>query len=191
MLKQKLRKNLDLIIFLAFIGIVYAGGWQADVFGFVQRGILALGLFEAEPAPSEKLSRTNLNFQLQDTEGKAIDVKQLEGKTIFVNIWASWCPPCVAEMPGIHQLWQDLKSAEDIVFLMISVDEDREKAIRFMKRKDYGFPLYFPVSGLPREFAYKSIPTTFVIAPEGNIVYQKEGMASYNNQEFRDFLLNL
>jgi len=194
MLKQKLTKNLDLILFLVFIGLVYVGGWQADVFGFVQRGILAIGLFDAEPGQDQPSESTNLDFQLQDVQGNPVNVAALRGKIVFVNIWASWCPPCVAEMPGIHDLYEELKELNkksEIVFLMISVDEEKEKAIKFMQRKEFQFPLYFPVNSFPPEFSYQSIPSTFVISPEGKIVYKKEGMASYNSQEFKDYLLSL
>jgi thiol-disulfide isomerase/thioredoxin len=192
MLNKKLRKNLDIIIFLLFIGIVYAGGWQADVFGFVQRGVLALGLFDAAPEQEVEFASSELGFQLQDAQGNLMDVSQLKGKTIFVNIWASWCPPCVAEMPGIHDLFQQVQGGEhDIVFLMISVDQEQQKAINFIDRKDFEFPVYFPLTALPSEFSYQSIPSTFVISPEGKIVYQKEGMASYDSRKFKDFLLSL
>lgn len=194
MLKEKLKKNLDLILFLVFIGFVYAGGWQADVFGFVQRGILAIGLFDAEPSQDQPLKPTNLDFHLQDVQGKRVNMAELRGKIVFINIWASWCPPCVAEMPGIHDLYEELKELnkkKEIVFLMISVDEEKEKAIKFMERKEFRFPLYFPINAFPPEFSYQSIPSTFVISPEGKIVYQKEGMASYDSQEFKDFLLSL
>ncbi len=191
MLKRKLRKNVDLIVFLLFVTIVYAGGWQAEVFGFVQRGILAIGLFDAAPKHEIEEKPVRIDFKLYDEEGNIMEVAQLKGKTVFINIWASWCPPCIAEMPGINKLYQRFKDDPDISFLMISADEEQEKALSLYRRKEFDFPIYFPVSKLPSALSYKSIPSTFVISPAGYIAYRKEGMASYDHSSFYDFLEKL
>ena len=64
-----------------------------------------------------------MNLVLVDPEGNVIDAKELKGKTIFMNIWATWCAPCVAEMPNINKLYGNVGSNPDIVFLMISHDK--------------------------------------------------------------------
>lgn len=191
MLKRKLRKNVDLIVFILFMVIVYVGGWQAEVFGFIQRGVLAIGLFDATPQENIEKKTVSLDFSLYDEEDEIVNVAQFQGKTIFVNIWASWCPPCIAEMPGINQLYQRLDGESDVIFLMISVDEVQDKALSLQQRKNFDFPIYFPVSGLPAALSYESIPSTFVISPKGFIVYQREGMASYDHPSFDEFMKGL
>ncbi|WKN30695.1 TlpA disulfide reductase family protein [Porifericola rhodea] len=188
---KKLRKNIDLLLLALFVGVVYLGGWQTDVIGFLQRGILATGLFNADAEVQEvTLNEENklASFTLIDNNGEPYNSQEYKGKTVFINFWASWCPPCVAEMPGIDKLYQDLKDREDIVFLIISEDEDQEKALSFMKKRSYHFPIYFPGSALPQSFLHQSIPSTFVISPEGKIVYKHEGMAQYNTDKFKAFL---
>ena len=74
---------------------------------------------------------------------------------------------------------------------MISRDQDFDKAIRFASKKEYGFPIYSEVSRLPLVFQTNSIPTTFVISPQGKIVAKKSGMASYDSEAFRAFLSSL
>jgi len=191
MLKRKLKKNIDLVLFLLFFGVIYAGGWQAEVFGLIQRGVLATGLMEAERNHEFTAKTTELNFQLYDSQGNTLHGQRLEGKTVFVNFWASWCPPCLAEMPGIQSLYEQVANKEDIVFLMISVDDEKDKARNLLTRKSYDFPLYFPASVFPAGLQHQSIPATYVISPEGKIVYQREGMASYDSQSFKEFLLQL
>jgi len=127
MLKKYLRKNIDLIVLILVGGLIYAAGWQAEVFGFVQRGILATGLLDAQVEKVDSVQKANLNFQIYDVEGQMIHAESLRGKTVFINFWATWCPPCLAEMPGIEKLYEQMKDDEDVVFLMISVDENREK----------------------------------------------------------------
>lgn len=191
MLRKKLRKNIDWIILLLGVGIVYAGGWQAEVFGFFQRGILATGLFNPKVAHQNIAEEASLNFTLQTADDITINASDYTGKTIFINFWATWCPPCVAEMPGIHKLYTKLKNRNDIVFLMISVDDEHEKALRFVQIKGFTFPVVFPSGGVPSVLRHQSIPATFVIDPEGKLVYKNEGMASYDSEKFTEFLKNL
>ncbi|MDZ7608876.1 MAG: TlpA disulfide reductase family protein [Cyclobacteriaceae bacterium] len=117
-------------------------------------------------------------------------MKDFQGKVIFMNIWATWCPPCIAEMPDIHDLYQEMKN-EDIVFVMLSVDDDLQKAIRFVDKKGFEFPVYQLAGPMPMAFESSAIPTTFVISPEGKIVVKKSGMAKYNSKKFREYLLEL
>jgi thiol-disulfide isomerase/thioredoxin len=191
MLAKKLRKNIDWIILLLGVGIIYAGGWQAEVFGFFQRGILATGIFNPKVAQQNIAEEASLNFTLQTADEVTINASEFEGKTIFINFWATWCPPCVAEMPGIHELYKKLEYREDIVFLMISVDDEHEKAIRFVQKKGFTFPIVFPTVGIPAVLRHQSIPATFVINREGKLVYKNEGMASYDSEKFTEFLKNL
>lgn len=192
MLLKKLRKNIDWILLISFISIVYLGGWQAEVFGFIQRGILVTGLFNANGENQEsKDVAANLNFTMLDGEGNKVQIKDYKGKTIFINFWATWCPPCRAEMPGIQALYSKLEHNTNIVFLTISQDKDEQKAVKYMDKQSIQLPLYFLNSTLPTEFSHQSIPSTFVISSEGNIVYQHEGMANYNTKEFKTFLEEL
>ncbi len=191
MLIKKLRKNLDWIFVLLFITVVYMGGWQAEVFGFIQRGVLATGLLNANAENEMEAQSVELDFKVADMHGKEMAVSSLQGKVIFINFWATWCPPCIAEMPGINALYNSLKEDDSIVFLVISVDMEQDKAKAFMDRKPFGFPLLFPASTLPDELAYQSIPATYVISPQGKLVYQKKGLAQYDTDEFRTFLQTL
>ncbi|MFP4088780.1 MAG: TlpA family protein disulfide reductase [Cyclobacteriaceae bacterium] len=192
MLIKKIKKNADWLVFVVAVAVIYAFGWQAEVFGFVQRGILMTGLLDPKVEVLSPDSPSDLNFRLRDAQDKVLEGEDLKGKTVFINFWASWCPPCVAEMPSIESLYNDVSQQnKDVVFLMISQDEDHKKATNFMKRKNFQMPLYFPISSFPAEFSHQSIPTTLVISPEGKVVYKKEGMANYDSQSFREFLLNL
>ncbi|MEK6478747.1 TlpA disulfide reductase family protein [Catalinimonas sp. 4WD22] len=189
---KKLRKNIDWVVLISFISIIYLGGWQAEVFGFIQRGILVTGLFNASGENEENENvAANLNFTLSDEKGNKIQIKDYEGKTIFINFWATWCPPCRAEMPSIQALYSKLMQNPNILFLTISQDEDEQKAVKYMGKQSIQLPLYFLTSELPTEFSHQSIPSTFVISPEGNIVYQHEGMANYDTEEFKTFLEEL
>jgi thiol-disulfide isomerase/thioredoxin len=125
-----------------------------------------------------------------DQDGTLLLGDDLKGKTVFINLWATWCPPCIAEMPDINKLYNDM-SSDDIVFLMISLDDDFSKAKNFVQRKEYDFEIYQFASNPPASLYSKIIPTTFVLSPEGNIVVRKQGMAKYNSDSFKEFLKSL
>ncbi|HET8839502.1 MAG TPA: TlpA disulfide reductase family protein [Flavobacteriaceae bacterium] len=115
---------------------------------------------------------------------------QYEGKVIFINIWATWCAPCIAEMPGINDLYNDLKN-ENIQFVLFSVDDEFENALAFIKRKEYSFPIYHSGGNIPPLYQTGTIPTTFIIDTKGNLVLEHQGMANYNSDEFKNFLRTL
>ncbi len=126
-----------------------------------------------------------------DLEGNTIAFESLRGKVVFMNIWATWCPPCVAEMPNIQSLYEKVGS-DKIAFVMLSVDEGgMGKVKKFIDRKGFTFPVYMPASPLPQEFYSQAIPTTFILSPDGKIITRQEGMAEYDTQEMRDFLQTL
>ncbi len=107
------------LIQYAVVGVViitlYLTGLHTEVIGFVQRGLLATGLMNPKvevttPGQAEIKETTailpaaDFNLQLKDKNGFIISLADLKGKVIFLNFWATWCPPCIAEMPGINNI---------------------------------------------------------------------------------------
>ena len=118
--------------------------------------------------------------QLIDANNEPLDFSDFEGKVVFVNNWASWCPPCIVEMPSIEELKSKLKD-EDVVFVMVSFDQEKAKATEFIKRKGFDFDVYFPGPDYP--FMTSSIPATFILDKDGKTVSEQVGMADYSGDE--------
>ncbi len=189
--KKKKREIIEWTVILGVIATLYLTGLHTEVIGTLQRGILATGIMSPDkPEEAVSLKPSDYQFQLKALNGEITSFAELKGKTVFINLWATWCPPCIAEMPEIQNLYDQVGS-DNVVFVMISLDDEAEKAKKFIDRKEYTFPVYTLVSGLPAIFHSQAIPTTFVIAPDGQIKVQQYGMASYDTQYFRDLLLNL
>ncbi len=194
-MNKKLKKNL---IEYGIIGAVFLGlfftGLHTEVFGFLQRGILHTGMMKpdvekkAENKPIAAVTKADFNLGLIDSNGNQVDMEEFRGKVIFMNIWATWCPPCVAEMPGINKLYNNLED-ENVVFLMLSVDQDFNKAKEFNRRKGFDFEIYRPAGNIPPMYSTRSIPTTYIINAEGELVLTHMGMGEFNTREFKDFLL--
>jgi thiol-disulfide isomerase/thioredoxin len=195
------RKNLLQWLPLVLFALVMLTDLRPMVLGSIQRGLLATGFWKAD-APSrpatpsaaeESLSSAAAyphSLSLVTLGGKSVNLSELRGKVVFVNLWASWCPPCVAEMPGIHAFYQKMDPAK-VAFVMLSLDQDQAKAQALLKRRGYTFPLYFPAGPLPPPFDSNAIPSTIILGPDGQVAARHEGMADYNTPEFQAGLENL
>nr|WP_300442000.1 TlpA disulfide reductase family protein [Christiangramia sp.] len=172
---------------------LFLTGLHTEVFGFVQRGILKTGLMDpdvdtqATSLEESKKPKADFNMSLMNSKGERVEMEEFRGNVIFFNLWATWCPPCVAEMPGINNLYNDVKGGK-VAFIMLSLDNDFQKAIDFNKKKGYDFEVYQLAGGLPPMYASQAIPTTYVIDADGNLVLTHQGMGDYDSEEFKDFL---
>lgn len=188
---QKLKSILiEWGVILGLFSILYLTGLHTEVIGRLQQALLWTNLIQPEIEEIQETAQANYNFTLINGKQERVPFKQFQGKTIFFNFWATWCPPCRAEMPNIHELYQKVDK-DKVIFVMLSVDHDQEKALAFLQDRNYKFPIYFLQSGLPPVFQSSIIPTTYVISPQGAIVLKETGMSNYNNVKFQDFLEGL
>ena len=175
-------------ILLSVIAILYATGLHVPVIGNLQRVLLWTGLMSPDTELSQSEYRTaNYNLPLLSLTDESLLLEEFEDKTIFLNFWATWCPPCIAEMPNIQSLYEDVKS-DSIEFVMVSLDEDHQRARDYLERKGYTFPVYFLNGRKPGTYNSTVVPTTYIISPDGEIVSERRGMANYNTSTFKDFL---
>jgi len=182
--------------------LLYATGLHTEVIGGAQRLLLATGLFRPELTPVaatpattaahlKPTSTADYSLALLTLQGQPTTLAALRGKVIFLNLWATWCPPCVAEMPGIQRLAEQLHDAPNVAFVVLSLDQNPDKARRFVARRGFTMPIYTLNGSLPAAFDTESIPTTFLISPAGEIVSRHEGMADYDRPEVAQLLRRL
>jgi len=124
------------------------------------------------------------NFCLEDLKGRKWYLKNLKGKVIFLNFWATWCGPCKEEMPSIETLYQQFKE-KNFVFLTISVDYEGKKNVReFIERRGYTFPVLLdPKCQVLDLYEVKEIPTTIIIDKNGKMVGKAIGPRNWKNPE--------
>ena len=108
---------------------------------------------------------------------------EAKGKVIVINFWATWCPPCIAEMPALEALYEVFKDKE-VVFLFVS-NEEEEVISNFIDKNEYHFPVYSSLTSYPETFNVTAIPRTFVLDKEGYIVVDKTGAANWNSETVR------
>lgn len=128
----------------------------------------------------------NVNdWLLYDSQGNEVKFSELNKKPVFINIWATWCPPCVAEIPGIEEIYHEYKNEVSFVLL---TNEDVETVNRFLKKNNYQeLPVYF-ASNTPLEFSSNSIPATFIVSRDGRIAVNKKGAARWNTSTTKNLL---
>lgn len=178
---------LSWVLFLALMLFLFRTDAGKSIVGGAQALLLKTGVHNAPAEPlAEKVAPAD-DLLLRNADGKTIKLSDLRGKTVFLNQWATWCPPCRAEMPAIENLYQSADRSR-IAFVMLSLDDSAEDAFAFAKEKGFTFPVYVPVGPLPAAFETSAIPTTFVLAPDGRIDQRIEGMANYDTDEFRKYL---
>lgn len=142
--------------------------------------VLAVAAIVAAFSLRKGNSEKKIPVQMLDVNDQPVSFDALKGKVLFVNNWASWCGPCIAEMPSVQQLKDKLKGT-DVAFVMVSFDDEKSKAISFMEKRKHDFDIYFPGERYP--FFTSAIPATFIVDKNGKNVSQHIGIADYNNDE--------
>ena len=127
----------------------------------------------------------DFDFELVNSEGKAVNLADYKGKVIFINFWATWCPPCVAEMPDLQLLFNAY--GEKVTFLFIARDKE-EKVSNFLRKKNYNLPVYFESGFTPKALYTAALPTTFIIDKKGSIILAESGSADWNAESVHELL---
>jgi thiol-disulfide isomerase/thioredoxin len=133
--------------------------------------------------------RAEFRWTLLNLEGRPVELSNYRGRTIFLNIWATWCPPCVAEMPSIESLAANAR-LKDVAFLCVAADEPG--AVRaFVERRKLTTPVLVAGENIPEPFLTEGIPATFIIAPDGRVVVEQVGAAQWDAPKVVDYLESL
>ena len=177
------------VTMFAVLLILRYTGALSGISSLSNRAVLETGILNANPdSYSAKKEKFEYEFTIKKPDGTPVDFNEYRGKTVFLNMWATWCGPCRAEMPSIQKLYESTGS-DSIQFVMLSIDseDDLGKVKQYVASKDFTFPVFI-AGELPGQLQVQIIPSTFVISPEGEVVYKKSGLADYDTNKFRKFL---
>ncbi|MDN3587669.1 TlpA disulfide reductase family protein [Pedobacter aquatilis] len=183
-----IKKNIVNILLIAFLLLVI---FVPDAKAFLIKGLMEIGLYSPKienTAPVE-MDLSGINFS--NVKGEKVDLNDLKGKVIFINFWATWCPPCRAEMPSINKLYNQFKNDKELVFLFVDADSDLPKSQKFMTDRKYELPLYKSESEIPQQIFSGSLPTTVIFDKQGRLSFRHEGIANYGDKKFVSFLNEL
>jgi len=131
------------------------------------------------------------DWTLYDLENQPVRFDKFKGKTIFLNVWATWCPPCIAEMPSIAKLAKNPRlQGKGIEFVCVATDESVSDVRRFLRGKDWGMT-FLHAQSLPDAYRSEGIPATYAISPEGVVVGAVVGSSDWDTPEVVEFLEKL
>jgi len=125
------------------------------------------------------------DFALQDMDAKQHSLKAYRGKVVLVNFWATWCPPCIREMPSLEKLYQKFRG-QPFVLLAINQWEDEERVFEFMGQLETipTFPILFdPQSKVSDAFGVQGLPSTYILDKQGRIVFRAKGGRDFSHVE--------
>lgn len=142
------------------------------------------------PSPKFPDSITNTmdaeyNWSVKDLSGKTVNAGDWKNKVLVLNMWATWCGPCVAEMPSLENLYEKTKN-DGIVFALVS-DEDQETVNEFIQKRKFSLPVY-TAENLPQIYRGDAIPRTLIVAANGKIVFDHLGAAKWDSETTVNFL---
>ena len=174
------------VAFVTFLGILFftPAGREVKLW-MSQLRVMVLNPAIENVDDQQQLSKFDYEWKLVSAEGKQVELSDFSGKVILINYWATWCPPCIAEMPSLQNLYNDYQ--DKIVFIFLTND-DKSKVDAFIKKRDFTLPVFYQASNAPSKLSTNSLPTTFLIDQNGKILIEEVGASDWNGTSMRAIL---
>ncbi|MVZ60774.1 TlpA family protein disulfide reductase [Sphingobacterium humi] len=176
-----IKKNGFTIVMVAFFALMI---FSPDSKAWVLRQLMATGLFNAKIEEKATTEAKTYDFTYANEQGERLSTASLRGKVVFINFWASWCPPCRAEFPSIEKLYQQYKNNPDVVFIMINQDDEAAAGKQYLDKEHFTFPMHRIDGPIANELYTGTLPTTIVLDKQGKIRLKHEGFADYSASKF-------
>jgi len=131
------------------------------------------------------------DFQLADLDGKSHKLSDYYGKTIVINFWATWCPPCRKEIPSMNKALTKLDNKK-VVMLAVNMAEESDAVLEFTNNNEVNFTILLDSTGkASAQWPMKGLPTTFIVDAKGNIVYRAIGEREWSQTEIINMINKL
>ncbi len=180
--KARLGRLAGGLLGLVLLGLLVAPGCTSSAADIIR---------EPGPPPPDKLppavvvGRLAPDFILTDLEGNTVTLSDFRGKVVFINFWATWCPPCRAEMPEIEAIHQEYKG-QDVVVIGVDLMETEDEVRQFVQRGGYSWTFVIDTTGeVGRNYGVTAIPTSFFLDKDGVIQAISIGAMTKRQMESR------
>lgn len=131
------------------------------------------------------------DFALKDVDGRVHTISQYRGKVVLINFWATWCPPCLKEMPSMERLWKEL-GGKGVAVLALNIGESADDVENFGFEHNLSFPLLLDQDDTTsRDWLVRGLPTSYVVDTQGRIVFQAIGEREWDDPKLKEELLKL
>ena len=173
-----IKKNYSNILFVILIGLMI---YPPTKVYFIR--LISFSPSKIKVENQQQVS--DINWQLKGLNTKNFSFEEIEGNVLFISFWATWCAPCIAEMPSMQKLYEDYK--EKVVFVFVT-DESWQTVSNFYTKKGFDFPTYNQLTQAPRGLESKTLPSTYILDKNKKIVVAKKGAANWNSLATRNIL---
>ena len=174
------------VLLLFVVLVMMIPSWRRDVGSLIVKPFMRSPQAVVEKAIS--LTTGDLNMTFVSLQRERYQLKNFIGKPIFVTWWATWCHHCVAELSQLEKL---KTNAGDFAHILILTNENPADVKQFLEKRGYSIPVYAVVKYGGGNLDASSLPTSFVINRQGNIVFKKSGASKWGDSEFVEFLKGL
>jgi thiol-disulfide isomerase/thioredoxin len=172
------------VVFYTLILLLIIPATRKHVGSFIIKSTLRAPL-SLNASSGERLGPSDYRWPFQTLDGTAFYLEQVRDRVVFLNFWATWCPPCIAEMPSIERLYEAF--GDRVEFIMMT-NETADVVRAFMDKHGYTFPVYIQNYQAPEIFETNSIPTTYIVDKTGNIRMKKKGAAKWDSGKIKELL---
>ena len=132
------------------------------------------------------------DFQLEDTKGNKVSLSGLQGRVVMVNFWATWCPPCIEEMPSMERL-HEVMAGDDFVMLAINTEQNGRTVVpEFLEKTPYSFPILYDDEGVVQKlYGVYKFPESFIVGKDGKVVEKVIGPLDWSSPKTINYLKGL
>ena len=129
---------------------------------------------------------------IYDRSGKVVDLSREKGRLIIIHFWATWCPPCVEEVPALSKFWEKYRGRNDIVLYTVSVDKDWKTIDAFTAKNPNALPIYHdPNAATAHRFGSTQYPETYIANKNGRVIYRVQGAIEWNDASVQQRIVQL
>jgi thiol-disulfide isomerase/thioredoxin len=173
------QKALDILFWLLLVLLIIPGPRKVIATGVNKVLLLVKTPGMQTEEKQEQLTDFDYGWVLAWDRNEPFYFSNARNEVIFLNFWATWCPPCVAELPEIQSLYE--KYGERVLFMLVT-NESPEVVKAFMDKHGYQMPVFYVGTQPPKVLEHSSLPTTFIISKGGRIVTRKKGAAKWDSR---------
>ena len=172
------------ILFIVLVILLIIPGTRKEVSSFFIR-LTAFPPSTLDTDEQYTINEQTAQWELVDLSGNKVILSDLFDRPVLVNLWATWCPPCIAELPGLLDLQKEYGSKAHFLFV---TDENPAVVKAFLKKHGYALTGFYLSKRVPADFATNSIPTSYILSKKGKVVLKKKGAARWNSGKIKRLL---
>ena len=132
------------------------------------------------------------SLPVYDRAGKVVDLSKEKGRLIIIHFWATWCPPCVEEVPALSKFWEKYRGRHDLVLYTVSVDKDWKTIDDFTKKNPNALPVYRdPNASTAQRFGSSQYPETYIANKSGRVIYRVQGAIEWSDPSVQQRIVQL